>query len=153
MIKKKLLVSTLIIISMFSYLQAQNTQTQKAKEVAVAFFKMAFTNRQPVKAANMYIDENKYIQHNPEGKDGREDFINGYGKFVLETNYKAEIKRIIAQGDTVVIHSHGKVNPEDKNDRGEAVIDIFHIENNKIVEHWDVVQQVPEHSNNNNTMF
>lgn len=152
MIKNKLIMSAFIIASFFSYLQA-NDKTKSSKEIAVAFFKMAFTNRQPIKAANMYIDKNKYIQHNPEGQDGKEDFINGYAQFVLTTNYKAEIKRVIAEDDIVVIHSYGKVNPTDPKEKGEAVIDIFRIENNKIVEHWDVVQQIPEKSKNNNTMF
>ncbi|RXK01377.1 hypothetical protein CRU98_01900 [Arcobacter sp. CECT 8986] len=138
---------------LFSNTIEANSQTNNSKEIAVAFFNMAFVNRQPIKAADMYIDKDKYIQHNPEGKNGRDNFKKGYAQFVLSSKYKAIIKRVIAQNNMVVIHSHGKLNPDDQKERGEAVIDIFRIENNKIVEHWDVVQQIPLLSNNTNTMF
>jgi predicted SnoaL-like aldol condensation-catalyzing enzyme len=61
-----------------------------------------------------------------------------------------EIKRIIAEGDYVVLHSHLILKP---GDRGSAVVEIFRLENGKIVEHWDVAQEVPETSANNNTLF
>jgi len=60
---------------------------------------------------------------------------------------------VIAEGDIVVVHSHGFTDPSDSKDLGEASVDIFRVENGKIVEHWDVIQPVPEKSNNSNTMF
>ena len=55
-----------------------------------------------------------------------------------------------AEGDLVVTHGLITTSPED---RGTAAVDIFGLENGKIVEHWDVLQPVPETSENDNTMF
>jgi predicted SnoaL-like aldol condensation-catalyzing enzyme len=61
-----------------------------------------------------------------------------------------EIKRVIAEGDLVVTHDLVKTYPQD---RGMAGIDIFRLQDGKIVEHWDTRQPVPEVAANNNTMF
>ena len=61
-----------------------------------------------------------------------------------------EFKRFISENDLVVVHSHGKSYPQD---RGVAVVDIFRVEGELITEHWDMGQEVPETSKNNNTMF
>jgi hypothetical protein len=68
------------------------------------------------------------------------------GRFPLHFDFR----RFIAEGDLVVVHSHLVREPQD---RGMAVMDIFRIENKKIVEHWDVLQEIPESPANNNTMF
>ncbi len=61
-----------------------------------------------------------------------------------------DVKRVIAEGDLVVLHYHLPMTPDDL---GRAVVDIFRVEDGKIVEHWDVLQDVPAQSANNNTMF
>jgi predicted SnoaL-like aldol condensation-catalyzing enzyme len=76
-------------------------------------------------------------------------------KFVgwLRSNFpKAhlDIKRIFSDGDFVVLHSEWVRSP---GERGEAVVDIVRFENGKIVEHWDVLQPIPETAKNNNGMF
>jgi predicted SnoaL-like aldol condensation-catalyzing enzyme len=63
---------------------------------------------------------------------------------------RGEIKRVIAEGDLVAVHNHVTQNPKDL---GRAVVDIFRVQDGKVVEHWDVVQSVPEKAMNSNTMF
>ena len=55
-----------------------------------------------------------------------------------------------SEGDFVVLHVHSVREP---GQRGRAIVDMFRLENGKIVEHWDVIQDVPEKAANNNTMF
>ena len=93
----------------------------------------------------------RYIQHNPRAKDGPE----GFAAFidVLKAkfpSYHSEIKKVFADGDYVILHVHNVPAP---GERGAAIIDIFRLENGKVVEHWDVRQDIPEQSANNNTMF
>ena len=63
---------------------------------------------------------------------------------------RSEIKRVVAEGDLVMLHVHSVREP---GQRGRAIVDIFRVENGKIVEHWDVIQDVPDKSANTNTMF
>jgi predicted SnoaL-like aldol condensation-catalyzing enzyme len=123
------------------------------KQIVTAFFDLAFVKRKPTEAALKYISAHKYIQHNPSGMDGRDAFIKGFAAYVEKGTYRCEIKRVIAEADLVVVHNHCKEDPSNAADRGAAVIDIFRVENDKIVEHWDVEQPVPAQSKNKNTMF
>jgi len=83
--------------------------------------------------------------------DGPESFIGFVKWFTGENpNLRVEFKRFIAESDLVAVHSH--MIPA-KGARGTAVIDIFRLENGKIVEHWEVLQEVPEKAANQNTMF
>jgi predicted SnoaL-like aldol condensation-catalyzing enzyme len=63
---------------------------------------------------------------------------------------RSEIKRAFADGDYVILHVHSV---REKDTRGRAIVDIFRLENGKIVEHWDVVQEIPEKAANTNGMF
>jgi predicted SnoaL-like aldol condensation-catalyzing enzyme len=94
---------------------------------------------------------NRYTQHNPTAKDGPEG-LQGFINFLKDKfpNNKSEIKRIFADGDYVIVHVHAVREP---GTRGSAIIDIFKLENGKVVEHWDVVQPIPENPQNNNGMF
>jgi predicted SnoaL-like aldol condensation-catalyzing enzyme len=114
------------------------------------FYQQAFNDNQPEQAAAAHLGAT-YTQHNPEASDGPEAFI-GYvgwlrGQF---PQLQLHIKRAIAEGDLVVTHSNLHLEP---GDRGMAVADFWRLSDGKIVEHWDVIQQVPEKSANSNTMF
>jgi predicted SnoaL-like aldol condensation-catalyzing enzyme len=115
-----------------------------------AFYDLAFNQRQPEEAVKQYVGSS-YRQHNPMAGDGPEPFI-GFVKWITGENpdLRVEFKRFIAETDLVAVHSH--MIPA-KGARGTAVIDIFRLENGKIVEHWDVLQEVPEKAANQNTMF
>ncbi len=82
--------------------------------------------------------------------------MDGLRKFVarMRSNHPdahGEIKRVFADGDYVILHSHWQGLSDSP--RGEAVVDIYRLENGKVVEHWDVIQPIPETAANNNTMF
>lgn len=65
-------------------------------------------------------------------------------------NCCTEIKHIVSENDLVMIHNILKKSPEEK---GHAAVDIFRLQNGKIVEHWDVIQRIPDTSKNKQPMF
>ncbi|HTP38456.1 MAG TPA: nuclear transport factor 2 family protein [Steroidobacteraceae bacterium] len=123
---------------------------EQNKRTAVAFYELAFNRSQPAEAMSLYGGPT-YRQHNPETRDGREgfiDFVTGFGKRF--PHKKLDIRHVLAEGDRVVLHVFARLFPED---RGAAIFDMFRFENGKIVEHWDAIQPIPEHSENGNGMF
>jgi predicted SnoaL-like aldol condensation-catalyzing enzyme len=87
---------------------------------------------------------NEYVQHNPQAGNGLQavkDFFAPVG------TVDVEVHRVIAEGDFVVVHSNYKT-------WNMAGIDIFRLnDDGKIIEHWDVLQQVPETTASGNNMF
>ncbi|MCR8718248.1 ester cyclase [Pseudomonas syringae] len=92
-----------------------------------------------------------YIQHNPEVPDGKAPFVDYFtGYFKDHPQASARVVRSVAQDDLVWLHVHSKASAQD---RGQAVVDIFRVKDGQIVEHWDVIQEVPEKPANSNGMF
>lgn len=122
----------------------------EANKKVVADFYDLIINKKDFDSARKYIGS-RYKQHNPlvaDYPEGLEAFIT-----FLQTNYpeaKSEIKRIFADGDHVILHVHSWREPETA---GRAIIEIFRLENGKIEEHWDVIQELPAVSANPNGMF
>jgi predicted SnoaL-like aldol condensation-catalyzing enzyme len=120
------------------------------KRIVGEWQELALNQRKPEEAVAKYLGPH-YRQHNPGAADGAEPFIAFVKRFAQTfPDFRMESKRIIAEGNYVVLHSQLIRKP---GDRGMAVVDIFRLENGRIVEHWDVLQEVPETSANNNTMF
>jgi predicted SnoaL-like aldol condensation-catalyzing enzyme len=126
-------------------------QLERNKATVVAYYTTAFNDQKPEEAVAKYGGP-EYIQHNPQAADGFQafiDFVNGFTAQYPQLH--VDIKRVIAECDLVVTHSHLTLSPTD---RGSAVADIFRLNRDgKVVEHWDVIQAVPETSANDNTMF
>ncbi|MFD4510063.1 nuclear transport factor 2 family protein [Streptomyces sp. NPDC058457] len=105
---------------------------------------------QDLSAIDTYVAP-EYHQHNPAIADGPEGARAGLAAlFEQSPQLDVQPKRIIAEGDLVAFHSHFIPAPGDP---GLAIVDIFRIRDGKVVEHWDVIQNVPTSSANDNTMF
>lgn len=92
-----------------------------------------------------------YRQHNPGLGHGKADLIKFFQDFwEIHPDPGYYLKRIIAEGDLVAIHYNFR--PE-KSEEGYAIVDIFRAEDGKLVEHWDVCQEMPEKSLNDSPMF
>jgi predicted SnoaL-like aldol condensation-catalyzing enzyme len=119
---------------------------ERNKAIATAFYEAALNNHNYEDAAQ-YMGVT-YTQHNPNAQDDKQ----GFADFLawLRENHplsRGIIKRIWADGDYVIMHVLERRHPDD---RGDAVVDIFRFDGDKIVEHWDVTQSIPEklaHSN------
>ncbi|MBH5400134.1 ester cyclase [Bradyrhizobium sp. CNPSo 4010] len=128
---------------------AASAQEEANRQTVLAFYEKGL-NQKDADAALAYVG-NRYVQHNPTAPDGPDGFRKFIG-FLREKfpNSRSEIKRSFAEGDFVILHVHSVREP---GTRGRAIVDIFKLENGKIVEHWDVVQEIPENPANGNTMF
>jgi predicted SnoaL-like aldol condensation-catalyzing enzyme len=124
---------------------------EQNKQNVIGFYTTAFNEKKPEEAVERYIGS-EYIQHNPQAPDGPDAFIQFVTAFTGQfPELTVEIKRAIAEGDLVMTHGLLKTSPDD---RGTAAADIFRLdENGKIVEHWDVLQPMPETSANDHPMF
>ena len=122
---------------------------EQNKKVVVDFYEKAI-NQKDFEAASKHFGP-RYTQHNPVAADGP-DGLKAFLQFLKEKfpNSKSEIKRVFADGDYVILHVHAVREP---GGRGSAIVDIFKLENGKIVEHWDVIQPIPETAANSNGMF
>ena len=115
------------------------SDNSSAREIVLAFYEAAL-NEKNVDKAKHYMSDT-YIQHNPRVPDGPEGLFR-FIRFRRDRYPSArnEVKRVIAEGDLVALHVHSVVIPGTP---GRQIIEIFRVENGKVVEHWDVIQEIP----------
>lgn len=149
MIRKKIMsvaigLSCLMLTAVF----AGKTTPANNKQIALDFFN-AITVKKDFKAASQYLGP-VFIEHSPDAVDGYkglQDLVDDLKKY---PESQIIIKRTMVDGDYVMIHVHVIREP---NTLGRAVMELFRLENGKVVEHWDVLQEVPAKSENTNGIF
>ncbi|KES10370.1 MULTISPECIES: ester cyclase [Snodgrassella] len=130
--------------------KAKKYRSRRKNRTLVINFYNNFFNKHKLAEATKTLAED-YKQHNPYVANGRTPAITYFEDFLKQNpQSSAIIIRSSVEGDIVWLHVHSKINEDDL---GKAVVDIFRVKDGKIVEHWDVIQNVPEQAENNNTMF
>jgi len=116
------------------------TDTMRNRELVLAFYEAAL-NEKNVEKTKKFLGD-KYIQHNPHVAEGPEGLLRlvqfRRDKFPKGRN---EVKMVIAEGDLVALQVHSVLVPGTP---GRKIIDIFKVEDNKVVEHWDAIQEITE---------
>ena len=130
-------------------LKSDNPREAANKKLVLAFYEQII-GRKDFDAARRYMGAT-YRQHAPYAADGPEGLRAWLAGFnAAFPNHRYEVKRVIAEGPYVMLHLHGMGGP---NPHGESVVDIFRVENGKVVEHWDIIQAIPDSADNANSMF
>ena len=150
MIRLIFVATAFILLAGMPCARAAGPEELEANKKTVRAFEDAALNQKDFEAASKYLGP-RYTQHNPSAADGPEG-LKAYIAFLKEKfpNNHSEIKHIFADGDYVIVHDHAVREP---GTRGNAIVNIYKHENGKVVEHWDVIQPVPEKAANGNGMF
>lgn len=121
--------------------RARDFQKEESnRAIVIKFYEQVFIDHD-VDGGVVVLAED-YIQHNPLVPNGKQGFVSFFKQiFAQQPNVRARIMRVAADGDLVWVNAQFAGPSED---RGFQVVDMFRIENGMLVEHWDVMQDVPE---------
>jgi len=130
--------------------QAPGCDQGQVNRRLVSDFVHRFYDQRDVRGAFERYVAPDYVQHNPNIADGREAAIVALTPLFANREVQLQVRHVIVDGDMVVVHLLARENPAA---RGAAVADIFRISGGRIVEHWDILEDIPEHSLNPHPMF
>ncbi|WP_460952169.1 nuclear transport factor 2 family protein [Spirosoma daeguense] len=119
------------------------------KSIIRDFYRRAVAQGDIDFAAEIISDD--YLQHSPlvkPGKAGLLEALTYMKQMPKPATTSAPFLRLIAEGDYVVTNMSFEWDGQQK-----AVVDVFRLENGKVAEHWDAMQDQPETSLNNNALM
>jgi predicted SnoaL-like aldol condensation-catalyzing enzyme len=128
---------------------------QQNTAVVLAFLDTVYNKHEVEQAFRLYVAP-QYRQHDPALADGNQAALQSLTRYTHELypEMRQEVKRTVAQGDLVAVHSRYIEHAADRdNGRGRAAVDIFRLEHGKIAEHWDVQQDIAAKSGSDNSIF
>ncbi len=119
----------------------------RSREIVSEVMKAVFVEREPLRVMHYFSEH--YVQHNPLIPNGREAIPAMIAGLPEDFSYQPGM--LVADGELVMIHGRyvgWTAKPM-------VAVDIFRLENDKLVEHWDVLQEeVPaQQAVNGNAMF
>lgn len=131
--------------------------TEDSRRALEDFARLLYVERNVGQAMGRYFDA-RLIQHDAEigdGGHGDDAFLAQRQKrhpeqYLSPEQFHTVVDNLMTDGDLVVAKSHAYTNPTD---RGRVFVDIWRVAGGKFVEHWDVVQPVPNESRNQSTMW
>lgn len=126
-------------------------ETETNKALAVSLIEDVLMGKNPSKITE-YISAEQYDQHNPGIKDGLNGIVEAVQYLTSQNNmFKyTKIHKVLGEGNFVLTVSEGEWNGGKKH----VFYDLFRMKDGKIVEHWDVIQEIPtEGLAHNNGMF
>jgi predicted SnoaL-like aldol condensation-catalyzing enzyme len=130
-----------------------NRETLSTREVAERFIQLFYVEDNPTDAFTCWMHPD-YIQHNPHAPTGRDATLEVLAAAVKNNpELTHDVKRVVwGDTDLFAVHFHFR---RDRVTRGWAVVDILRVKGGYIVEHWDVLQDVPDpaETKNGNGMF
>lgn len=122
---------------------------QENLQIVDEFLTLLYDKKQVREAFERHVSDH-YIQHNPAAENGREAAISFFEGFLATSAVHSSVKRMIVEDNMVAVHMHVQFGDDAP---GFAVMDMWRLDNGKLVEHWDVIQEVPKTTVSGNSMF